>query len=49
LTPQSEDHDGVHVASIGWFLPRLHDPDGHEIRLYAIERPGAPVEDEAGS
>jgi hypothetical protein len=24
----------VHYASIGWILPELHDPDGHEIRFY---------------
>lgn len=21
-------------ASFGWILPRLHDPDGHEVRFY---------------
>ena len=34
LTAQGEQHAGVHWASIGWILPMLHDPDGHEIRFY---------------
>ena len=38
LTALGEDHDGVHFASIGWILPQLHDPDGHEIRFYTIEQ-----------
>lgn len=32
-----QQHAGVHWASIGWILPHLHDPDGHEIRFYTIE------------
>ena len=38
LTALGEDHDGVHFASIGWVLPHLHDPDGHEVRFYTIEQ-----------
>ena len=34
LTAQGEQHAGVHWASIGWILPMLHDPDGHEVRFY---------------
>ena len=34
LTALGERHAGVHWASIGWILPELHDPDGHEIRFY---------------
>ena len=34
LTALGEQHAGVHCASIGWILPELHDPDGHEIRFY---------------
>ena len=34
LTAQGEQHGGVHWASIGWILPLLHDPDGHEVRFY---------------
>lgn len=37
LTALGEEHAGVHVASIGWVLPMLHDPDGHEVRFYTIE------------
>lgn len=29
-----ESHAGVHRASLGWVLPMLHDPDGHEVRFY---------------
>jgi hypothetical protein len=36
LTTLGEQHAGVHWASIGWILPELHDPDGHEIRFYTI-------------
>ena len=28
---------GVHWASIGWILPELHDPDGHEVRFYSLQ------------
>ncbi len=38
LTALGEDHDGVHLASIGWILPMLHDPDGHEVRFYTLEQ-----------
>lgn len=34
LTDLGELHAGVHRASLGWILPMLHDPDGHEVRLY---------------
>jgi catechol 2,3-dioxygenase-like lactoylglutathione lyase family enzyme len=37
LTALGEEHAGVHVASIGWILPLLHDPDGHEVRFYTVE------------
>ena len=36
LDALGEQHAGVHWASIGWILPHLHDPDGHEIRFYTI-------------
>jgi catechol 2,3-dioxygenase-like lactoylglutathione lyase family enzyme len=36
LTGLGEEHAGVHWASIGWILPLLHDPDGHEVRFYTI-------------
>jgi catechol 2,3-dioxygenase-like lactoylglutathione lyase family enzyme len=36
LTTLGEQHAGVHWASIGWILPELHDPDGHEVRFYTI-------------
>jgi catechol 2,3-dioxygenase-like lactoylglutathione lyase family enzyme len=34
LSDLGESHAGVHHATIGWILPMLHDPDGHEIRFY---------------
>jgi catechol 2,3-dioxygenase-like lactoylglutathione lyase family enzyme len=37
LTGFGERHAGVHWASIGWILPELHDPDGHEVRFYTIQ------------
>jgi hypothetical protein len=37
LTELGEKHAGVHFASIGWILPMLHDPDGHEVRFYTTE------------
>ena len=36
LTMLGEQHAGVHWATIGWILPGLHDPDGHEVRFYTI-------------
>jgi hypothetical protein len=27
----------VQFATIGWVLPLLHDPDGHEVRFYTTE------------
>jgi catechol 2,3-dioxygenase-like lactoylglutathione lyase family enzyme len=36
LTGLGEQHAGVHWATIGWILPLLHDPDGHEVRFYTI-------------
>lgn len=37
LTGLGEAHGGVHFATIGWILPMLHDPDGHEVRFYSME------------
>jgi hypothetical protein len=37
LTGLGESHAGVHWASIGWILPELHDPDGHEVRFYTLQ------------
>ena len=38
LTWLGESHAGVHWASIGWILPLLHDPDGHEVRFYTCQQ-----------
>jgi catechol 2,3-dioxygenase-like lactoylglutathione lyase family enzyme len=37
LTALGEQHAGVHWATIGWILPELRDPDGHEVRFYTIQ------------
>jgi catechol 2,3-dioxygenase-like lactoylglutathione lyase family enzyme len=37
LTGLGEEHAGVSLATIGWILPMLHDPDGHEVRFYSME------------
>jgi catechol 2,3-dioxygenase-like lactoylglutathione lyase family enzyme len=37
LTLLGDFHHGVQVASLGWILPGLADPDGHEIRFYTTE------------
>jgi catechol 2,3-dioxygenase-like lactoylglutathione lyase family enzyme len=37
LIDLGEEHAGVHLASFGWILPMLHDPDGHEVRFYTVE------------
>jgi catechol 2,3-dioxygenase-like lactoylglutathione lyase family enzyme len=34
LTALGESHAGVHFATVGWILPMLHEPDGHEVRFY---------------
>ncbi len=50
LTELGEQHGGVHWASIGWILPGMHDPDGHEVRFYTLSQhtelePGAVLHD----
>jgi catechol 2,3-dioxygenase-like lactoylglutathione lyase family enzyme len=37
LSALGEQHAGVHFATIGWILPMLHDPDGHEVRFYTTD------------
>jgi len=37
LTALGQAHAGVHFATVGWILPLLHDPDGHEVRFYSME------------
>jgi catechol 2,3-dioxygenase-like lactoylglutathione lyase family enzyme len=37
LTALGQPHAGVHFATVGWILPMLHDPDGHEVRFYSME------------
>ncbi|WP_051791528.1 VOC family protein [Amycolatopsis jejuensis] len=43
LTRRGERHAGVHFATIGWILPGLHDPDGHEVRFYTTESHHTPT------
>jgi catechol 2,3-dioxygenase-like lactoylglutathione lyase family enzyme len=42
LTSLGEPHAGVHYATIGWILPELHDPDGHEVRFYTTAHHSEP-------
>jgi hypothetical protein len=42
LTALGEPHAGVHFATIGWILPQLHDPDGHEVRFYTTTHHSEP-------
>jgi catechol 2,3-dioxygenase-like lactoylglutathione lyase family enzyme len=37
LTALGEQHAGVHRATIGWILPELRDPDGHDVRFYTVQ------------
>jgi catechol 2,3-dioxygenase-like lactoylglutathione lyase family enzyme len=37
LAQLGDAHAGVQLASLGWILPGLSDPDGHEIRFYTTE------------
>jgi catechol 2,3-dioxygenase-like lactoylglutathione lyase family enzyme len=37
LSELGDIHAGVHFATVGWILPMLHDPDGHEVRFYTTE------------
>ena len=46
LTALGEEHAGVHFATIGWILPMLHDPDGHEVRFYTIQQHTQPGTDD---
>ncbi len=46
LNALGEGHAGVHWASIGWILPELHDPDGHEVRFYTHQHHTDPVSGE---
>ena len=41
FTASGDDHAGVVRTPIGWALPGVHDPDGHEVRFYTVplERP----------
>ena len=48
LTALGEAHAGVQFATVGWILPMLHDPDGHEVRFYTVQAhtaldPSAPL------
>ncbi len=42
LDDLGESHAGVHRAGLGWILPLLHDPDGHEVRFYTMEHHTGP-------
>jgi hypothetical protein len=31
-----DEHAGVQRTPVGWVLPGIHDPDGHEVRFYTV-------------
>jgi len=33
---RDDAHDGVQRTPVGWVLPGVHDPDGHEVRFYTV-------------
>lgn len=39
---RDDAHGGVQRTPVGWVLPGVHDPDGHEVRFYTVplELPG---------
>ena len=46
LDALGEPHGGVHRAGLGWILPFLHDPDGHEVRFYTVDHHTSPEPDD---
>ena len=36
FTDRDDAHAGVHRTPVGWVLPGVHDPDGHEVRFYTV-------------
>ncbi len=38
FTSLGDEHGGVHYATIGWILPMVRDPDGHEVRFYTVQQ-----------
>jgi catechol 2,3-dioxygenase-like lactoylglutathione lyase family enzyme len=37
LDALGQPHAGVHMASLGWIIPKVPDPDGHALRFYTVE------------
>jgi catechol 2,3-dioxygenase-like lactoylglutathione lyase family enzyme len=36
LRERDDPHAGVHRTPVGWVLPGVYDPDGHEVRFYTV-------------
>lgn len=36
FTARGDAHAGVQRTPVGWVLPGIHDPDGHEVRFYTV-------------
>ena len=36
FTALGDAHAGVQRTPVGWVLPGIHDPDGHEVRFYTV-------------
>ena len=49
FTARGDAHAGVQRTPVGWVLPGIHDPDGHEVRFYTVplEVPASPEGDAA--
>lgn len=43
-----DSHAGVIRTPVGWVLPGVHDPDGHEVRFYTVPME-MPAYDEANT
>ena len=45
FTTSGDAHAGVMRTPVGWVLPGVHDPDGHEVRFYTVPLEFPPTED----
>jgi catechol 2,3-dioxygenase-like lactoylglutathione lyase family enzyme len=48
FTTLHDEHAGVMRTPVGWVLPGVHDPDGHEVRFYTVPME-IPADDEVGA
>jgi catechol 2,3-dioxygenase-like lactoylglutathione lyase family enzyme len=48
FTERGDAHAGVMRTPVGWVLPGVHDPDGHEVRFYTVPME-IPTDDEGSA